>query len=206
MSNTKEHILFTALKLVLTKGYGNVTMSELVKASGLSKGAFYHYFTSKDQIYHNTLDKYFFSYLATFELTYNPEWSFKENLFNILNQFLQFAKEIEFLIGPENNMISYYQTMLDASIRSEEVKDKMIKFYEFYVQRIDEWIKIAQKKNEIHKSLNSRALSKHICGLMEGTMIIYSFQSKEKDIEKYFNEIFYQFFELIKNKNLDEKK
>jgi AcrR family transcriptional regulator len=206
MSNTKEHILFTALKLILTKGYGNVTMSELVNASGLSKGAFYHYFTSKDQIYHNTLDKYFFSYLNTFELTYNPEWSFKENLFNTLNQFLQFAKEIEFLIGPENNMISYYQTMLDASIRSEKVKDKMIKFYEFYVQRIDEWIKIAQNNNEIHISLNSQVLSKHICGLMEGTMIIYSYQSKEKDIEKYFNEIFYQFFELIKNKNLDEKK
>jgi AcrR family transcriptional regulator len=200
MSNTKEHILFTALKLILTKGYGNVTMSEMVKASGLSKGAFYHYFTSKDQIYHNTLDKYFFSYLASFELTYNPEWPFKENLFNTLNQFLQFAKEIESLIGPENHMISYYQTMLDASIRSEEIKDKMVKFYEFFVLRIGEWIKIGQKKKEIRGSLDSRVLSKHICSLMEGTMIIYSYQSKEKDIEKYFNEIFYQFFELIKNK------
>jgi len=44
MTTTKEHILFTALKLILKKGYGNVTMNELVEASGLSKGAFYHYF------------------------------------------------------------------------------------------------------------------------------------------------------------------
>jgi AcrR family transcriptional regulator len=201
MTNTKERILFTALKLILTRGYGNVTMSELVKASGLSKGAFYHYFTSKDQIYHQTLDKYFFSYLASFDLTYHPEWSFKKNLFNTFNLFLQFAKEIELLIGPENHMISYYQTMLDASIRSEEIKTRMITFYEFFVQRIDEWIAVAQRNNEIHSYLDSRILSKHICGLMEGTMIIYSFQSSEKDIEKYFNEIFYQFFELVKIKS-----
>ena len=204
MANTKEHILFTALKLILTKGYGNVTMSELVKASGLSKGAFYHYFTSKDQIYLNTLDKYFFSYLASFELKYNPERSFRDNLFHTLNLFLEFAKEIEVLIGPENNMISYYQTMLDASIRSEEIKSKVTQFYEFFVKRLAEWIRIAQKNNEIHKDLDSEVLSKQICSMIEGTMIIYSFQNKEKDIEKYFNEIFHQFFDLIKNNNLNE--
>ena len=204
MTSTKEHILFTALKLILTKGYGNVTMSELVKASGLSKGAFYHYFTSKDQIYQNTLDKYFFSYLTSFELTYNHEWSFKENLFQTLNLFIRFAKEIEMLIGPEYHMISYYQTMLDASIRSEEIKSKMTQFYEFFVDRIADWVRIAQRNNEIYKDLDPEILSKQICSMMEGTMLVYSFQNKEKDIEKYFNEIFYQFFTLIKNKTLNE--
>ena len=200
MANTKEHILFTALKLILKEGYGNVTMSELVEASGLSKGAFYHYFTSKDQIYRNTLDKYFFSYFESFELIYNPDWSFKDNLFHTLSLFVEFAKEIEVLIGPENHMISYYQTMLDASIRSEEIKSKMTRFYEFFVNRIAEWIRIAQSNNEIYKDLDPEILSKQICGMMEGTMIVYSFQNKEKDIEKYFNDIFYQFFELIKTK------
>jgi len=200
VANTKEHILFTALKLILKEGYGNVTMSELVEASGLSKGAFYHYFTSKDQIYRNTLDKYFFSYFESFELIYNPDWSFKDNLFHTLSLFVEFAKEIEVLIGPENHMISYYQTMLDASIRSEEIKSKMTRFYEFFVNRIAEWIRIAQSNNEIYKDLDPEILSKQICGMMEGTMIVYSFQNKEKDIEKYFNDIFYQFFELIKTK------
>jgi len=206
MTSTKEHILFTALKLILKKGYGNVTMSELVAASGMSKGAFYHYFNSKDQIYFDTLEKYFFSYMSSFDLTYNKAESFESNLLRVFNLFIEFAKEIENLIGSENHMISYYQTILDGAIRSDEIKEKMTKYYEFWVQRISGWIDIAQSNDEIRKDLNSEVLSKHICSLMEGIMIIYSFQNLEKNLEKYFNEIFYQFLELIKNKNFNEKK
>ena len=111
MTSTREHILFTALKLILKKGYGNITMNELVVASGLSKGAFYHYFKSKDQIYYETLEKYFFSYMASFNLSYNKDLSFRSNLLQIFTMFIEFASEIENMIGPENPMISYYNTI-----------------------------------------------------------------------------------------------
>ena len=205
MTSTKEHILFTALKLILKKGYANVTMNELVGASGLSKGAFYHYFKSKDQIYYETLEKYFFSYMASFDLTYNEAQSFKSNLFQVFTMFIEFASEIESMIGPENPMISYYHTLLESAIRSDDIKTKVSNYYEFWMKSISGWIEIAQSNKEIDPDLDPEILSKHIGGLMEGVMIIYSFQNKEKNLEKYFNEIFYQFFELIKNKNLNEK-
>ena len=199
MTSTKDHILFTALKLILKKGYGNVTMSELVNASGMSKGAFYHYFTSKDQIYQNTMDKYFFSYMESFNLEYNTEESFKENLFRIFRMFIELAKEIEILVGPENHMISYYQTIMDGAIRSAEMKRKISRYYAVYISSLAHWIDQAQQKNEIRKDLDPTVLSKHLCSLMEGIMIVYSFQNQENHLEKYFNEIFYQFFELINN-------
>lgn len=205
MTSTKEHILFTALKLILKKGYANVTMNELVAASGLSKGAFYHYFKSKEQIYFETLDKYFFSYMASFDLEYNKALSFKSNLFQVFTMFIGFAAEIESMIGPENPMISYYNTLLESAIRSDEIKKKVGNYYELWMDRIGGWIDFAQSNNEIDPNLDPEILSKHISGLMEGVMIIYSFQNKEKNLEKYFNEIFYQFLELIKNKNLNEK-
>jgi len=204
MTSTKEHILFTALKLILKKGYGNITMNELVEASGMSKGAFYHYFKSKDQIYYQTLDKYFFSYMASFDLTYNKALSFKSNLLDVFTMFIEFATEIEKMIGPENPMISYYHTLLEGAIRSDEIKQKVSNYYEFWINRIAGWVELAQSNNEIDPGLDPEILSKHIGGLMEGIMIIYSFQNKEKNIEKYFNDIFYQFFELIKNNNLNE--
>ena len=199
MSNTKEHILFTALKLILKKGYGNLTMNELVVATGLSKGAFYHYFKSKDQIYYETLDKYFFSYLASFNLIYNHDISFKENLDGITDMFVDFVKEISSLIGDENSIINYYQTILDAAIRSEEIKFKMQSYYEYYISKITEWIQIAQKNKEISKNFDAEILSKHISALLEGIMIIFSFQDKEKDIKIYLKEIFNQFLIIILN-------
>jgi AcrR family transcriptional regulator len=206
MTNTKEHILFTALKLILKKGYGNLTMSELVTASGMSKGAFYHYFRSKDEIYNQTLEKYFFSYMESFDLTYDEDLSFRENLFSVFTLFIEFAREIENMIGPENHLISYYQTILDGAIRSDDIKRKMTNYYEFYINSITKWIIIAQGNNEILIDLDPAVLSKHICSLMEGIMIIFSFQNMETNLQKYFDDIFHQFFKLIKNKNLNEKK
>lgn len=51
MKDTKEHILKTSLLLFLQKSYRDVTMSEIVQKTGLSKGAFYHYFASKEALF-----------------------------------------------------------------------------------------------------------------------------------------------------------
>ena len=199
MSNTKEHILFTALKLILRKGYGNLTMNELVVSTGLSKGAFYHYFKSKDQIYYETLDMYFFSYMASFNLNYDHDKSFKENIAELTDMFIGFVKKISALIGDDNSLINYYQTLLDAAIRSHEIKLKMQNYYEYYINEITHWIQIAQENLEISENLDAKILSKHISALLEGIMIIFSFQDKEKDIKIYLNEIFHQFLTIILN-------
>jgi len=51
MTDTRKHILDTAFSLFLTKSYKAVTMSELEKSTGLTKGAFYHYFKNKEDIF-----------------------------------------------------------------------------------------------------------------------------------------------------------
>src|ERR1700733_13978949 len=48
--DTRTNILRTALQLFLQKGYKNVSYQELVKKTGLSKGAIYHYFASKEEL------------------------------------------------------------------------------------------------------------------------------------------------------------
>lgn len=51
MKDTKDHILMTALNLFLHKSYKDVTMKDIVTGTGLSKGAFYHYFDSKESVF-----------------------------------------------------------------------------------------------------------------------------------------------------------
>lgn len=47
---TKQHIVDMALRLFYKNGYNNTSIERIVKAAGVSKGAFYHYFNSKDDI------------------------------------------------------------------------------------------------------------------------------------------------------------
>ena len=58
MADSKQHILETAFKLFLSKTYKEVTMKEIVNVTGLSKGAFYHYFDSKEQLFLDVINDY----------------------------------------------------------------------------------------------------------------------------------------------------
>ncbi len=51
MKDTKEHILKRSIVLFLQKSFKEVTMKEIVEATQMSKGAFYHYFGTKEQIF-----------------------------------------------------------------------------------------------------------------------------------------------------------
>jgi TetR/AcrR family transcriptional regulator, transcriptional repressor for nem operon len=51
MNTTKDYILKTSLLLFLQKSYRDVTMREIVEKTGLSKGAFYHHFKSKEELF-----------------------------------------------------------------------------------------------------------------------------------------------------------
>lgn len=53
-----EYILKTAFIQFSIKGYKAVTLSELEQATNLTKGAFYHYFKSKEELFLSVIEKY----------------------------------------------------------------------------------------------------------------------------------------------------
>lgn len=59
MSESKQHILAIALRLFLQKNFKEVTMKEIVERTGLSKGAFYHYFESKEELFREVIDEFY---------------------------------------------------------------------------------------------------------------------------------------------------
>lgn len=47
---TKKKLLEVAIDLIVQKGYDNVSINEICKESGVTKGAFYHHFNAKEDI------------------------------------------------------------------------------------------------------------------------------------------------------------
>lgn len=47
---TRKHILETALGLISQDGFDNITIQDICTSAGVSVGAFYHYFNSKEEI------------------------------------------------------------------------------------------------------------------------------------------------------------
>jgi AcrR family transcriptional regulator len=48
--NRKHEFVMTALELFYKKGYENTTIKDIIDEMGVSKGAFYHYFESKEDV------------------------------------------------------------------------------------------------------------------------------------------------------------
>ena len=54
--NSKNQILEAAFKVFVKKGYSKTTMDDIVDVSGLSKGALYHYYKSKKDLFLSLID------------------------------------------------------------------------------------------------------------------------------------------------------
>ena len=56
---TVQKILDVSMALFLEKGYEHTTIQDIVDALGMSKGAVYHHFKSKEDIYDRISDTYY---------------------------------------------------------------------------------------------------------------------------------------------------
>lgn len=55
-TNTKKRIMDTATNLFSTHGFVGTSIDDILQAVGITKGAFYHYFNSKDHLCQAVLD------------------------------------------------------------------------------------------------------------------------------------------------------
>jgi TetR/AcrR family transcriptional repressor of nem operon len=55
---TKERILAAAQRLVIDHGFAATSLDQVIAASGTSKGAFFHHFTSKLDLARSLVDRY----------------------------------------------------------------------------------------------------------------------------------------------------
>lgn len=195
MSPTKEHIILTSFRLFLEKGYKEVTMSALVKATGLSKGAFYHYFENKEQLFIETLDNLFFS-ISPFnkEMIINPDVTFYDYMQMYIDNINKMAKMINSYIGENAAGMGYYRLMLDIANYAPDFQKKIENSNR---NELSFWKKIVEngvKKGEIRDDIDLEILANHFQWLQDGialgTMIASDTKHMNEDLGKVFNQLY----------------
>ncbi|KAA6314737.1 HTH-type transcriptional repressor KstR2 [termite gut metagenome] len=76
-TDTKSQILQTALKMFLRSSYKEVSLRDIVNEVDLTKGAFYHYYTSKEQVFEEAV-KYFYNHVMIADYKGFPRTSLKD--------------------------------------------------------------------------------------------------------------------------------
>lgn len=78
----QANIYMNAKRLFKEKGYDKTTLAEIIDASNCSKGGFYHYYKSKEDILPQILDEYEEVYISCINSFIQPEQNGYENLIN----------------------------------------------------------------------------------------------------------------------------
>jgi len=73
MNSSKKNILQKAFCLFVTRSYESVTIREIQEASRISRGAIYHHFKSKEEIYEEVVKEYLIPAFSSYSLISESE-------------------------------------------------------------------------------------------------------------------------------------
>ncbi len=156
MSDTKDYILISAYDMFLRNNYEAVTMSKISEATKLTKGAIYHHFESKEELFRAVVNKY---------LLDNKDQYLPDNI--TLKGFIQHT------LDEASKKITIKQSLHSPQLGSSPVHNlsflvDALKYYPgfakigrgFYMESIRNWeivLERAKDSGEIRKDVDVKA-------------------------------------------------
>lgn len=157
MNETRKFILDTAFRLFLQKTFKEVTMQDIVTETKLSKGAFYHHFRSKEQLFGEVIG-YFFNRMAQREKEVRKDITLKEYYVWCAERTVGLQEMAETGKGSETTLNFYYM-IFDALKIIPGFRKTLRKQQD---AEMDAWVEVirrAKAKGEITSTVGNREIA-----------------------------------------------
>jgi AcrR family transcriptional regulator len=190
MNETKKFIIKTGLKLFLQKGYKEVTLRDLVQTTGLSKGAFYHHFESKEQLF-KVIVSLFFN-LEAIDYRLFPEKSLDAFYHKYVEAVTQSMHQLYTYIGgdPEEASYNFYLMMFDALRLFPEFMELEQQQYQQDRQAWEKVIAKAKKRKEIRSKVSDKELARLFLYTADGVSVRKINDDRSKSYQEELLEAF----------------
>ena len=176
---TKNQILEAALKVFVKSGYSSTTISDIVEESGLSKGAIYHYYSSKKDLFLALIDyweKYFFINIDK-DLSLSSDDLLRDITKDVIKTFK--SSKYVFLAELEFWSLSNH----DAEIRKKTT--------DLYIRLLSLFKKIISKgvREGIYKKIDLDVAALSVMTSLQGVIWFSIFEKSNISAEKYLNDV-----------------
>ena len=188
INKTKAKITKVAWQLFHEKGYSETTIDDIIAASGTSKGSFYHYYSSKDELL-SSLSELFDAKYEEVMQTLDPEM-------NSFDKLMYLSYTVHDMIGKE------IPIGLLSSLYSSQVITKGDKHLQnqdrYYYQVITQIIAEGQERGQIIKDMTVREIQR-LYTLSERAIIYdYCISNGNYSLGEYTKEIMPRLFGSVK--------
>jgi AcrR family transcriptional regulator len=163
---TINTILEAARTLFIEKNYADVTIVDIAAVAETSKGALYHHFSSKEDIYLNMMHHYLQEVQsATQEVTENSTGSCRVRLRQSMLTFLLLPNELHAILRLVRRDINIFQ---------DPMRDELIRAYQRAIpEQVEAILRDGIANGEI-QAIDARLLSWQLVALVEVTLVPYS--------------------------------
>ena len=182
-NDKKKIILMSAVKVLTTKGFYSSTIDDIVAESKMSKGAIYHYYSSKKDVYLAVIDMW----EDQTQKLLAPALEEKSSARAIKQLFSLLAKQLRI----DGSFFNCLPTLWAIARHDEDFKKSMQKVYNRFQKFIELIILRGIKSGEFVnlKAKNSKTSALSLILNFEGIFWFNIFQSQYVDAEKYIDEV-----------------
>ncbi|MBN1497314.1 MAG: TetR/AcrR family transcriptional regulator [Spirochaetes bacterium] len=194
MANSKKQIMDAAITLFLQKTYREVSIQEITDAVGVTKGAFYYFFKSKEELFFQIVDQFSLINKIDFD-------SMNSNsLFDFFHQYLDALTSKNSFLNTSKNQddINHYFLTFDALKIMPDFRKKMWANEE---KEMNTWIRViknAKKNGEIKSQMADRHIAEIFNYTIDGIGMRKIMQNKKYEIGNTIKQLWEEFYELLK--------
>lgn len=188
----REQILKSAIRCISRQGYHQTTMDDIASEAGLSKGALYWYFKSKDDVMAALCKQQCDEHLEVLREFAEQKMSIKELTLKTGDKIIELL-----LHEPDQYKMSFEFWAL--SDENEQVKRAHGEVHKIWQETVSNLIKSGIKNGEIKPNIHAKELSIALLAIFDGIFIGYSFD-KTLNIRKIWHTAVTAIFEGISRK------
>lgn len=194
MSDTREYIIDQAYTLFLSRSYEAVSINDISKAIGFTKGALYHHFTSKEDLFKAVIDKYlpfedFLVPLNDLTLQQYVEESIKISEKIVYNIFGEKPKFIP---------ISYLALFIDAFRHYPKFAKEKDRLIQQEIEKISYVIKKAIENGEARKDIDPEVMAMNFFTISLGMASNLTMNNSPKQSIEILRKQMFQLYNIIK--------
>lgn len=157
----KDIILEAARRVIARHGVNNASVQAIADEAGLSKGAVYYHFESKDIILYEMIDQFLRAAIAPVKYSLNSSADYEELKTGLLSGVTQRLEAME------HNRLQFYLTH-EALIGNQEMHDLLVRKYSGWVDTAE---KIMNHMYDVPPSRLNRALAAALIAAIDGQVI-----------------------------------
>ena len=176
----QSQIMEAAMKVFTKKGFSSARMDDIVKESGLSKGAIYHHYNGKKDIFLALIAHWETQTFPDFYSRNGKERSASDTLRNFAKEILKVFKSRSYVFHAEVEFWSLSNQDDEVRKRSQDLYEKIINLFELVIN------KGIRKKEFVQ--VDSRMTAIFILSVFQGINWFCIFNDKKLKAENYIRD------------------